>query len=200
MILIFTSHPSESKWFCPSVYIILRAMQNRFPTSEESQLFLKLIHQQMTHSLSLILFFGRHENHLCNLLTINPYSCDCGNYKDWWLKGCRDSFVATKEQYRRQGMFHMLIDELEKQLTLSWVGKLVSSEDAINTWTKSFGFARMTSKNKSVYWSYLFRISEFYHVSQSTEYGLALLDVYRVAVETRQNYNIKLALPIISNA
>jgi len=94
----------------------------------------------------------------------------------------------------------MLIDELEKQLTLSWVGKLVSSEDAINTWTKSFGFARMTSKNKSVYWSYLFRISEFYHVSQSTEYGLALLDVYRVAVETRQNYNIKLALPIISNA
>jgi len=42
------------------------------------------------------------------------------------------------------------MDELEKQLTLLGVGKLVlrSSEDAINTWTKFIGFARMTSIDK----------------------------------------------------
>jgi len=59
-------------------------------------------------------------------------------------------FVATKEQYRGRGMCRLLMDELEEQLTRLGVGRLVlhSSEDAINTWTKSFGFARMTSEDK----------------------------------------------------
>jgi len=34
--------------------------------------------------------------------------------KDLWSKGCRDSFLATKEQYRRQRMCHLLMNELEK--------------------------------------------------------------------------------------
>jgi len=59
-------------------------------------------------------------------------------------------FVATKEQYRGRGMCRLLMDELEEQLTRLGVGRLVlhSSEDAINTWTKSFGYARMTSEDK----------------------------------------------------
>jgi len=59
-------------------------------------------------------------------------------------------FVATKEQYRGRGMCRLLMDGLEEQLTRLGVGILVlhSSEDAINTWTKSFGFARMTSEDK----------------------------------------------------
>ncbi|AES95347.1 putative histone acetyltransferase chromatin regulator PHD family [Medicago truncatula] len=59
-------------------------------------------------------------------------------------------FVATKEQYRRQGICHLLMDEIEKQLTRLGVEKLLlhSSEDAMNIWTKSFGFARMASKDK----------------------------------------------------
>ncbi|AES82199.1 putative histone acetyltransferase chromatin regulator PHD family [Medicago truncatula] len=59
-------------------------------------------------------------------------------------------FVATKEQHRGRGMCRLLMDELEEQLTRLGVGRLVlhSSEDAINTWTKSFGFARMTSEDK----------------------------------------------------
>jgi len=59
-------------------------------------------------------------------------------------------FVATKEQYRRQGMCRLLMHELEKQLTRLGVGSLVlhSSEDAIDTWTKAFGFARITGEDK----------------------------------------------------
>jgi len=42
------------------------------------------------------------------------------------------------------------MNEIEKPLTRLGVEKLVlhSTDDAINTWTKSFGFARMTSKDK----------------------------------------------------
>ncbi|KAK2391817.1 PHD finger transcription factor [Trifolium repens] len=59
-------------------------------------------------------------------------------------------FVATKEQHRKQGLCRLLMDELEKQLIRLGVGSFVlhSSEDAINTWTKSFGFVRMTGKDK----------------------------------------------------
>ncbi|CAJ2643899.1 unnamed protein product [Trifolium pratense] len=59
-------------------------------------------------------------------------------------------FVATKEQYRKQGLCRLLMDELEKQLIRLGVGSFVlhSSEHAINTWTKSFGFNRMSGKEK----------------------------------------------------
>jgi hypothetical protein len=42
------------------------------------------------------------------------------------------------------------MDELEKQLIRLGVESFVlhSSEDAINTWTKAFGFDRMTGKDK----------------------------------------------------
>jgi ribosomal protein S18 acetylase RimI-like enzyme len=60
-------------------------------------------------------------------------------------------FVATKEQYRRQGLCRLLMDELEKQLIRLGVQSFVlhSSEYAINTWTKSFGFRRMTGNDKN---------------------------------------------------
>jgi len=67
-------------------------------------------------------------------------------------------FVATKEQYRRQGMCRLLMHELEKQLTRLGVGSLVlhSSEDAIDTWTKAFGFARITGEDKCQFVDYTF--------------------------------------------
>jgi len=62
-------------------------------------------------------------------------------------------FVATKKEHRRQGMCRLLMDELEKQLTHLGVGSLVlhSSEDVIDTWTKSFGFERITGEDKHVF-------------------------------------------------
>ncbi|CAK8568371.1 unnamed protein product [Lathyrus sativus] len=59
-------------------------------------------------------------------------------------------FVATKEQYRRQGMCGLLMDELEKHLIDLEIRSLVlhSSKSTINTWTKSFGFAIMTANDK----------------------------------------------------
>lgn len=60
-------------------------------------------------------------------------------------------FVATKIQYQRQGMCWLLMDELEKHLTDLEIRSLIlhSSKSTINTWTKSFGFAIMSVKDKS---------------------------------------------------
>ncbi|CAK8540123.1 unnamed protein product [Lathyrus sativus] len=59
-------------------------------------------------------------------------------------------FVATKEQYRGHGMCRMLMNELEEQLSRLEVESLIlhSSEEAINTWTKSFGFVTITGEDK----------------------------------------------------
>ncbi|XP_058775633.1 increased DNA methylation 1-like [Vicia villosa] len=67
-------------------------------------------------------------------------------------------FVATKEQYRGRGMCRLLLNELEKQLIVLGVGSLIlhSSEDAINTWTKSFGFVRITPREKRQFIDYTF--------------------------------------------
>ncbi|CAI8588460.1 unnamed protein product [Vicia faba] len=67
-------------------------------------------------------------------------------------------FVATKKRYRGRGMCRLLLNELEKQLVALGVGSLIlhSSEDAINTWTKSFGFVRITPKDKSQFIDHTF--------------------------------------------
>ncbi|XP_004501801.1 increased DNA methylation 1 [Cicer arietinum] len=62
-------------------------------------------------------------------------------------------FVATKEQYRNKGMCRSLMNELEEQLSLLGVKSILlhSSHEAIETWTKSFGFARITAKERRQY-------------------------------------------------
>lgn len=67
-------------------------------------------------------------------------------------------FVATKQQYRRKGMCRLLMGELEKQLIRLGVESLVlhSSKEALNTWTKNFGFAEMTLTHKLEFIDYNF--------------------------------------------
>jgi len=67
-------------------------------------------------------------------------------------------FVATRMQYRRQGMGTILMNEIEKMLTYLGVERLVlpSSYSAIDTWTKSFDFVRMKPSDKSQLLDYVF--------------------------------------------
>nr|KYP70405.1 Chromodomain-helicase-DNA-binding protein 4 [Cajanus cajan] len=67
-------------------------------------------------------------------------------------------FVATRMQFRRQGMCGIMMNEIEKQLTLLGVEEIVlpSAQEAIDTWTKTFGFARMTLSVKSQFLDHVF--------------------------------------------
>ncbi|KAJ1430388.1 Zinc finger, PHD-type [Sesbania bispinosa] len=67
-------------------------------------------------------------------------------------------FVATSEQYRKLGLCRILMNELEKQLTQLGVESMVlpSSNNAVDTWTNSFDFARMTDSDKSQFLEYSF--------------------------------------------
>ncbi|KAK7283251.1 hypothetical protein RIF29_12653 [Crotalaria pallida] len=58
--------------------------------------------------------------------------------------------VATRRQFRRQGMCRILMNEIEKVLAQFGVERLVlpAARDVVETWTTSFGFARMTDADK----------------------------------------------------
>ncbi|XP_044508906.1 increased DNA methylation 1-like [Mangifera indica] len=64
--------------------------------------------------------------------------------------------VATKFQYRRQGMCQSLMGELERQLFGMGVMKLVlpSAPNVLNTWTTRFGFSKMTECERLEYLKY----------------------------------------------
>ncbi|KAJ9543671.1 hypothetical protein OSB04_023378 [Centaurea solstitialis] len=59
--------------------------------------------------------------------------------------------VGTRFQYRRRGMCHILMHELEKKLKELGVERLVlpAVSSVLNTWTQSFGFSLMTESEKS---------------------------------------------------
>ncbi|KAI3667758.1 hypothetical protein L6452_42827 [Arctium lappa] len=59
--------------------------------------------------------------------------------------------VGTRFQYRRRGMCHILMHELEKKLTELGVERLVlpAVSSVLHTWTRSFGFSVMTESEKS---------------------------------------------------
>ncbi|KAL5125132.1 Increased DNA methylation 1 [Glycine soja] len=59
--------------------------------------------------------------------------------------------IGTRIQYRRLGMCRILMDELEKRLTQIGVERLVlpAVPDMLETWTNSFGFAKMTNFERS---------------------------------------------------
>lgn len=58
--------------------------------------------------------------------------------------------VATRVQYRRQGMCRLLLNELEKMLSNLGVERLLlpAAPQLLETWTSSFGFAKMTSSDR----------------------------------------------------
>ncbi|XP_042378520.1 uncharacterized protein LOC121971356 isoform X1 [Zingiber officinale] len=55
-------------------------------------------------------------------------------------------FVGTTEKYRRQGMCHILVEEIEKLLSDMGVERLCLPAvlSLVDTWTTSFGFSKMT--------------------------------------------------------
>ncbi|KAK7385538.1 hypothetical protein VNO78_31261 [Psophocarpus tetragonolobus] len=59
--------------------------------------------------------------------------------------------IGTRIQYRQLGMCRILMNELEKNLMKLGVERLVlpAVPDVLETWTKSFGFAKMTSFERS---------------------------------------------------
>ncbi|KAK7311379.1 hypothetical protein RJT34_09488 [Clitoria ternatea] len=67
-------------------------------------------------------------------------------------------FVATGRKFRRQGMCSILMNEIEKQLRLLRVKKIVlpSCGNVIDTWSNSFGFSRMTNSDKLRFLDYTF--------------------------------------------
>ncbi|KAK7301729.1 hypothetical protein RJT34_12601 [Clitoria ternatea] len=66
--------------------------------------------------------------------------------------------VGTRLQYRRHGMCHLLINELEKKLRQLGVERLVlpAVPSVLETWTGSFGFAKMTNYERSQFLDYTF--------------------------------------------
>ncbi|KAH1159818.1 hypothetical protein AAZX31_11G195800 [Glycine max] len=66
--------------------------------------------------------------------------------------------VGTRLQYRRLGMCHILIEELEKKLKQLGVERLVlpAVPSVLETWTRSFGFAKMTNLERSQFLDYTF--------------------------------------------
>nr|XP_043635253.1 uncharacterized protein LOC122606467 [Erigeron canadensis] len=66
--------------------------------------------------------------------------------------------VGTTIQYRRRGMCHILMNELEKKLVGLGVERLVlpSSSSVLRTWTKSFGFSIMSESEKLNFLGYTF--------------------------------------------
>ncbi|KAL2346477.1 hypothetical protein Fmac_000477 [Flemingia macrophylla] len=67
-------------------------------------------------------------------------------------------FVATRMQFRRQGMCGVMMSMIESMLTYLGVEEIVlpSSQNAIGTWTKTFGFGTMTLPVKSQLVDYVF--------------------------------------------
>ncbi|XP_061364383.1 increased DNA methylation 1-like [Gastrolobium bilobum] len=67
-------------------------------------------------------------------------------------------FVATRRKFQRLGMCSILMNELEKQLTHLGIERMIlpSSPSVIDTWTNSFGFARMTDLDKFQFLDYTF--------------------------------------------
>ncbi|KAG9134228.1 hypothetical protein Leryth_019166 [Lithospermum erythrorhizon] len=67
-------------------------------------------------------------------------------------------FVATRFHFRRSGMCRILMDELEKKLMELGVERLVlpAVETALDTWTTSFGFSKMTMSDRLSLLNYTF--------------------------------------------
>lgn len=66
--------------------------------------------------------------------------------------------IATRSQFRRQGMCRILMNELENMLTQFGVERIIlpAAHEVVDTWTNSFGFATMTNADKSQFRDFTF--------------------------------------------
>ncbi|XP_061363516.1 increased DNA methylation 1-like isoform X2 [Gastrolobium bilobum] len=92
------------------------------------------------------------------IMESNDHVVSAATIRIYGQKVAEIPFVATRKQFRRQGMCSILMNELEKQLCHLGIERMVlpSTDSAIETWTNSFGFARMTDSDKSQLLDYAF--------------------------------------------
>ncbi|PWA66085.1 Chromodomain-helicase-DNA-binding protein Mi-2 isogeny [Artemisia annua] len=66
--------------------------------------------------------------------------------------------VGTRVEYRRSGMGHILMNELEKNLMDLGIERLIlpAASSSLHTWTTSFGFSIMTDADKLNFLDYTF--------------------------------------------
>ncbi|PWA79209.1 agenet-like domain-containing protein [Artemisia annua] len=78
--------------------------------------------------------------------------------------------VGTRFRFRRRGMCHALVDELEKMLVGLGVERLVlpAVPSVLNTWTSSFGFSLMTESEKLNFLGYTFLDFQGTHMCQKS--------------------------------
>ncbi|XP_063943294.1 uncharacterized protein LOC108196726 [Daucus carota subsp. sativus] len=84
------------------------------------------------------------------LLEKNDKSVSAATVRIYGEKVAELPFVATRFRYRRQGMCHILLNELEKLLRELGVERLVlpAIPEMLDTWTSSFGFSVMPQSDR----------------------------------------------------
>lgn len=87
------------------------------------------------------------------LLERNDEIISVANVRVHGQKVAEMPLVGTRFHYRRHGMCHVLMNELEKQLALLGVKKLIlpAVPCVHDTWTNSFGFSKMTELERLQY-------------------------------------------------
>ncbi|KAK7276009.1 hypothetical protein RIF29_17139 [Crotalaria pallida] len=92
------------------------------------------------------------------LLERNEELISVANIRVYGEKVAEIPLVGTRFQYRRLGMCRILMNELEKMLMKLGVKRLVlpAVPDTLETWTKSFGFVKMTSSERSQFLDHIF--------------------------------------------
>ncbi|KAL1372190.1 hypothetical protein AAHE18_01G186000 [Arachis hypogaea] len=84
------------------------------------------------------------------ILERNDEVISVANTRIYGQKVAEVPLVATSEQYRKQGMCRILMDQLEKLLDKLGVERLLlpAAPYLVETWTNSFGFAKMTHSDQ----------------------------------------------------
>ncbi|XP_019456250.1 PREDICTED: uncharacterized protein LOC109357022 [Lupinus angustifolius] len=92
------------------------------------------------------------------LLERNGELISVANIRVYGEKVAEIPLVGTRFEYRGLGMCRILMNELEKMLMNLGVKRLVlpAVPDTLETWTKSFGFVRMTSSERTQFLDHVF--------------------------------------------
>ncbi|XP_057730274.1 increased DNA methylation 1-like [Arachis stenosperma] len=90
------------------------------------------------------------------ILERNDEVISVANTRIYGQKVAEVPLVATRNQYRNQGMCRILMDQLEKLLVKLGVERLLlpAAPNLIKFWTNSFGFAKMTHSDQYYYVGY----------------------------------------------
>ncbi|MED6217617.1 hypothetical protein PIB30_019384 [Stylosanthes scabra] len=84
------------------------------------------------------------------ILERNDEVISVANTRIYGQKVAEVPLIATRERFRKRGMCQVLMKQLEKLLVELGVERLVlpASPHVIETWTNSFGFAKMTESEQ----------------------------------------------------